>query len=390
MQHVKLNSAIAPKASTSKQILFPTVLNRKELDDISSLSANEVVEIDLRSSNKLQSTISGPYLSAFASSPLVLDLPFSSNPSLPESDLRKLQIYNQLIADPMVVAKVMGASEAEPYQLSALRDEDRSFFYSTREGFQDLHDYVDSSIEVLEPKASNDAAAVALSSFMRQAPAYLAIDWLETPKQRMANHDTVDIYVNASVMSTANFLLTEMGHRRGIPSENLDYLKSPVLQNAAMKATANASSSGKSPIFSPEALDRLIEWCCEPNPAKAALAEFDKSKVKDKDKARPARSSPPSLTELTKTLQLVLKFIGASSDITLHARNGYLSSADNIRLSPLIYSRGSRIGFAAEWYHAIRTASFDRSDRRDDPRPSRQNDRHHTRPRSRDRTEKKQ
>ena len=278
---------------------------------------------------------------------------------------------NQLIVDPLVVSKVLGASEAEPYQLSALRDEDRSFFYDAREGFQDLHNYVDASIEMLEPKASSDAAAVALLSYMRQAPAFLALDWIETPKQRDANHDATKIYVNSGVLSTSNILLTEMASRCGVPSENLDYLKSPVLQNAAMKASANATASTKAPIFSVEALDKLLEWCRDSNPAKAALLEFDKSKQKDKDKPKGSRPLMPSLSDMAKTIQLLLKFVGASSDIALHAKNNFLSTPDGVRLSPFVFTRGNKVGVATEWFHAVRAASSDRFEKRDDHRDHR-------------------
>ena len=219
---MNLISALAPKAVSSKKILFPAVLNLKEVDDFLLPALDDVVELDLRCNNKLQSTLSAPYMAAYAVSPLILDLPFAPGSTVPETEQRKLQILNQLIVDPLVVSKVLGSSEAEPYQLSALRDEDRSFFYESREGFQDLHNYVDSSIELLEPKASSDAAAAALLSYLRQTPAFLALDWIESPKQRAVNHDLADIYVTSGLLSTSNVLLTEMASRKGVPPENLD------------------------------------------------------------------------------------------------------------------------------------------------------------------------
>ena len=373
MQSFDMESAIIPRSLSSKKILFPAIMNKKDLEDLSPNAADSmIIDVDLRSLSKLQPTLSCPYLTAYATNPLVLDLPFTTSSTIGESDTRKMQILHQLVADPLVVVKAASSSEAEPYQLSALRDDDRAFFYGARDGFQDVYEYVNSSAEILETKASHDAAATALLSFMRQAPAYLAIDWLEAPKQRGIAHSVVGTYTNSSVMATANVLATEMAWRYGIPAENMEALKSPVLQNAAMKATANATANSKYPIFTAEAFEKLVEWCRDSNPAKAAMMECDKSKSKDKEKQRSTKQLIPSQNEMFKTLQLVLRFIGASNDIALHAKNGYLSSADNVRLSPLIFTRGSKIGFASEWFHSIRAASFDRFERRDDRRDERQ------------------
>lgn len=387
MQSVPLHSVIAPKSSAPKQILFPTVLNRKDLEDLSSTANDDVMDLDLRGAAKVQATLSAPYVSAFAASPIIADIPFTTSSSLAESDLKKMQIMNQLVTEPILVMKALGSSEAEPYQLSALRDDDRSFFSGCREGFQEVFDYVNLSSEMLESKCQNDASATSLLSLLRQVPAQLTIDWLEGPKIRGTTHDVVNVYKDATLASVVNFLATDFAVRNGIPTDNFEMIKSPVILNAAMKAAS--SSSAKTPIFSPEALEKMIEWCQDVNPAKAALTENDKSKVKDKDKAKVTKSPNASLQDVTKVIQLMLRFLGASSDIQLHAKNGFLSSIDGVRLSPLIFSRGSRTGFASEWFNAIRSASFERGDRRDDHRTSRANDRNNNRGRSREKTDKK-
>ena len=391
MQFIELDSIISPKGISNTKILFPTVFNRKEMEEcFGPQAASSVLTMDLRSINKIQATLSCPYLTTFAVSPLVTDLPIPQGNNLSESETKKLQITHQLISDPLVVVKALGSHEAEPYQLSVLRDEDRTFFDQPREGFQSIYDYVNASTEALEQKIDNDAAAVALLSFVRQTPALLSLDWMNAPKQRTINHEVLGPYADANLMSVVNYLVTDFAARRGVPYENYEALKSPVLMNAAMRASANASAVARTPIFSPEALDKLVEWCCDTNPAKAAMAEFDKNKSKDKEKNRTSKQATPSFQDLVKTTQLMLKFMGASTDVSLHARNGFLSTNDNVRLSPLIFARGSKIGFASEWFHSIRAASFDRNDRRDD-RPARFSgrDNREGRPRSRDRNDKK-
>ena len=116
MQSFDMESAIIPRSLSSKKILFPAIMNKKDLEDLSpNADDSMILDVDLRSLSKLQPTLSCPYLASYATNPLVLDLPFSTSSTTGESDTKKMQILHQLISDPLVVVKAASASEAEPY-----------------------------------------------------------------------------------------------------------------------------------------------------------------------------------------------------------------------------------------------------------------------------------